>query len=83
MGADRWTGRVTLDGVDVSNRCWAVLTRGETPVAVVLFRRDATGRVLYDPVCRSLAREVRVGVIECTLRLRAEEPPLTLNGALG
>jgi hypothetical protein len=36
--ADEWSGRVWLDGQEVTGRCWGVLFEGEIPVAVMLYR---------------------------------------------
>ena len=38
-----WHGRVTLDGVNVSDRCLGVLVEGDRAVAVRLLRRDERG----------------------------------------
>ena len=51
--ADAWEGRVVIDRVDVSQRCRAVLVRGEVPVAVEVYRLTDAGRAFV------LARDAR------------------------
>ena len=46
-----WHGRVTLDGVNVSDRCLGVLVEGDRAVAVRLLRRDERGQKWFKFVC--------------------------------
>ena len=43
-----WHGRVTLDGVNVSDRCLGVLVEGDRAVAVRLLRRAERGYLLAE-----------------------------------
>lgn len=74
--AAAWTGRVTLDGVDVSADCLSVTYRHGRAVAVTLAQRDVNGRhyVVWtstvsglDP---SIATTTRVGTVAADLRRR-------------
>jgi hypothetical protein len=69
--ADRWTGRVWLDGLEVTERCTAVRYEGERPVEVELYvERAPGGPFRLNDAGDAFLTERRDGDIRAELRQR-------------